>query len=87
MFGTASGVTVFAGSQVVESGGLASNTTVANGGTLDVKSGGVADPTVILSGGTENVSAGGTAPARRFPAARSSSSAARPARRCSPARR
>jgi fibronectin-binding autotransporter adhesin len=60
VFGTASGVTVFAGSQVVESGGLASNTTVANGGTLDVESGGVADPTVILSGGTENVSAGGT---------------------------
>jgi autotransporter passenger strand-loop-strand repeat protein len=42
--GYASGATVFGGSQVIEAGGTASSTTVANGGTLDVKSGGTADP-------------------------------------------
>ena len=43
----------------METGGLASNTTVGNGGQM-VVSGGHADPTQILNGGTELISAGGT---------------------------
>ena len=42
VYGLASGATVFTGSQVVESGGTASGTTVSSGGTLDVLSGGTA---------------------------------------------
>ena len=87
MFGTASGVTVFAGSQVVESGRLASDTTVANGRTLDVESGGVADPTVVLGRGTEKRGAGGTDSGAQISGGRSFSLAAPPARPCSPARR
>jgi autotransporter passenger strand-loop-strand repeat protein len=59
VFGTASGATVFAGSQVVESGGTASNTTVSSGGTLVISSGGLADPTTIYAGGSETISSGG----------------------------
>jgi len=60
LFGLASGVTVFTGSQVVESGGIASNTTVSSGGSLVVLSSGLADPAIIYSGGSETISAGGT---------------------------
>ena len=60
VYGSASGATVFAGLQVIESGGTASGTTVSGGGTLEVLSGGLADPTMIYSGGSEIVSAGGT---------------------------
>jgi autotransporter passenger strand-loop-strand repeat protein len=75
-YGLASSATVFAGSQVVESGGTASSTTVFSGaelvepdGTADnttVGNGGiqyvdgVASATTILNGGTEYVSAGGS---------------------------
>src|SRR5262245_39390426 len=52
VFGLASGATVFTGSQVVESGGTASNTTVSSGGTGEVVSAGTALDT-ILNGGTE----------------------------------
>ncbi len=34
VYGNAGGATIFAGSQVIKSGGSASNTTVAGGGTL-----------------------------------------------------
>jgi autotransporter passenger strand-loop-strand repeat protein len=60
-YGFASGVTVFTGSQVVESGGTASDTTVSSGGSLVVLSGGLADPAVIHFFGSETISAGGTA--------------------------
>ena len=52
VLGLASDATVFTGSQVVESGGTASGTTVSSGGTLDVLSGGIASNTHVLSGGT-----------------------------------
>jgi fibronectin-binding autotransporter adhesin len=39
VFGSASGTTVFGGSQIVESGGIATGTTVKNGGTLEVQFG------------------------------------------------
>jgi autotransporter passenger strand-loop-strand repeat protein len=45
--------------RLVESGGLASNTTVS-GGNLLVLSSGLADPATIYSGGSETVSSGGT---------------------------
>ena len=38
VFGSASGTTVFTGSQVVQSGGIAASTTVKNGGTVAVRS-------------------------------------------------
>jgi autotransporter passenger strand-loop-strand repeat protein len=60
VFGVASGVTVFAGSQVVEAGGTASNTTVSGGGTEIVLSGGTAIGATSLAGGTVTVSSGGT---------------------------
>ena len=60
MFGIAGGGTVFGGSQVIEGGGTASNTTIANGGTLVVSAGGLADPTTILGGGLEIISARGS---------------------------
>jgi autotransporter passenger strand-loop-strand repeat protein len=59
VYGVATGDTIFTGSQVVESGGTASNT-VVSGGALDVLSGGLADPVTIFSGGSETVSVGGT---------------------------
>jgi autotransporter passenger strand-loop-strand repeat protein len=58
-YGLASGATVFAGSQVVESGGSASST-VISGGTEDVLSGGVTSNTTI-SGGTLELAIGGSA--------------------------
>ena len=60
MSGIAGGGTVFGGSQVIEGGGTASNTTIANGGTLVVSAGGLADPTTILGGGLEIISARGS---------------------------
>jgi fibronectin-binding autotransporter adhesin len=51
VYGNAGGATIFAGSQVIESGGGASNTTVAGGGTLDVLSGGSAKSARISAGG------------------------------------
>jgi autotransporter passenger strand-loop-strand repeat protein len=48
------------GTEIVSSGGTASNTVISTGGSLVVGSGGVADPTVISSGGSETVSSGGT---------------------------
>jgi autotransporter passenger strand-loop-strand repeat protein len=58
VFGTAGGGSIFDGSQVIEGGGTASNTTIANGGTLVVSAGGLADPTTILGGGLEIISTG-----------------------------
>ncbi|PWT84366.1 MAG: hypothetical protein C5B56_15750 [Proteobacteria bacterium] len=57
-YGLASGVTVFAGSQVVESGGTASSTTIDNGGREFVSSGGTAIGIVISSGGYAEIFAG-----------------------------
>jgi autotransporter passenger strand-loop-strand repeat protein len=59
--GYASGATVFTGSQVVEAGGTASNTTVDSGGDLYVLSAGTASGTIVSSGGTLDVLSGGTA--------------------------
>jgi autotransporter passenger strand-loop-strand repeat protein len=59
-YGSAGGATVFTGSQVVESGGLATSTTVNSGGTELVLARGVATSTVIYKGATETISAGGT---------------------------
>jgi autotransporter passenger strand-loop-strand repeat protein len=50
-FGTASTATIFAGSQVVESGGIASATTVSSSGVLEVLSGGTAINAIVSSGG------------------------------------
>jgi autotransporter passenger strand-loop-strand repeat protein len=56
-----SGVTVlFGGTEVVPSGGTASNTVASSGGVLVVLSRGLADQTTIYSGGSETVSSGGT---------------------------
>ena len=60
VFGIAGGGTVFGGSQVIEGGGTASNTTIRTGGTLVVSAGGLADPTTILGGGLEIISARGS---------------------------
>jgi autotransporter passenger strand-loop-strand repeat protein len=54
-FGLASGVTVFTGSQVVESGGVASGTNVDSGGTLVVDAGGNARGVTLNSGATLEV--------------------------------
>jgi len=54
-YGTATGVTVFTGSQVVESGGTASDTTVSNGGTEIVSSGGTDGGATISVGGEQDV--------------------------------
>jgi fibronectin-binding autotransporter adhesin len=54
-FGLASGVTVFTGSQVVESGGVASGTTVDSGGTLVIDAGGNASGVTLNSGATLEV--------------------------------
>jgi autotransporter passenger strand-loop-strand repeat protein len=54
-YGLATGATIFAGSQVVESAGTAINTIVSSGGTLDLLKGGVAIGTVVASGGTFEV--------------------------------
>jgi autotransporter passenger strand-loop-strand repeat protein len=59
-FGVASGATIFTGSQVIEAGGTASDTTVSSGGAETVLSGGTAIGTTIVAGGTVTVSSGGT---------------------------
>ncbi len=59
VYGSASGATVFTGSQVVELGGTANNTTVSSGGTEIVLSGGTDIGATILTGGTAIVSSGG----------------------------
>jgi autotransporter passenger strand-loop-strand repeat protein len=51
-FGLAGGATIYAGSQVVESAGTASNTTVSSGGTLDLLKGSVVNGAAVASGGT-----------------------------------
>ena len=51
-YGLASGVVIFAGSQVVESGGTANSTTVSSGGMELILSGGSASGTGVSSGGT-----------------------------------
>jgi autotransporter passenger strand-loop-strand repeat protein len=48
------------GSEIVASGGIASNTIVSSGGSMVVLSHGIADPATIYSGGSETISAGGT---------------------------
>jgi autotransporter passenger strand-loop-strand repeat protein len=60
VFGNATRDTIFAGSQVVESGGTASNTAVFSGGVEVVSSGGTAVVTTI-SGGKEELAAGAVA--------------------------
>jgi autotransporter passenger strand-loop-strand repeat protein len=60
VFGVASGATIFTGSQIVEAGGTASNTTVLKGGVETVSSGGSASGTMVSSGGTVNVLSGDT---------------------------
>src|SRR5262249_54761331 len=51
VFGFASGAGVLAGSQIVESGGTASDTTVANGGLVEVLSGGLIRGAMLGGGG------------------------------------
>jgi autotransporter passenger strand-loop-strand repeat protein/T5SS/PEP-CTERM-associated repeat protein len=51
-YGLASGATVSTGSQVIEAGGTASDTTVSSGGVVTVLSGGTAVGLTILTGGT-----------------------------------
>ena len=60
VYGLASGATIFSGSQIVEAGGIASDTTVSGGGTEIVLSGGTAVGATSLAGGTVTVSSGGT---------------------------
>jgi autotransporter passenger strand-loop-strand repeat protein len=60
VFGYASGGIVFAGSQVVESGGSASSTMVSAGGFTVVLSGGSGGGSIIDSGGSDVVSGGGS---------------------------
>ena len=51
-YGVASGVTVFAGSQVVEAGGALSGDTIGSGGVLILDPGGAVVSAVIQSGGS-----------------------------------
>jgi fibronectin-binding autotransporter adhesin len=60
VFGSASGATVFTGSQVIESGGVASNTTVKVGGTIFISSGGVLSNTIVSAGGIIDIEDGGS---------------------------
>jgi autotransporter passenger strand-loop-strand repeat protein len=78
-YGFASGVGIFAGSQVVESGGTASAGFVSSGGTLVVSSGGRSVSATLDGSGIASVSAGGTASSEpqagpRSPAAGSNTS-------------
>jgi len=57
---TCDGICLEADSMIIEEGGIADNTTVYDGGTLDVSSSGTANNT-IMSGGTLNVSSGALA--------------------------
>ncbi len=58
VYGTASGVTIWAGSQVVEAGGVASGTTVNSGGTLELLSGATMVGTTVSAGGTLEIGSG-----------------------------
>jgi autotransporter passenger strand-loop-strand repeat protein len=63
VFGVARGATVIFGSQVVESGGTASGTTVSSGGTLELFGGATADlfgTTVLAAGATLEIASGYT---------------------------
>ena len=60
VFGSASGTTVFTGSQVIELGGTASSTTVKAGGTIFISSGGVLSNTTVSAGGIVDIEAGGS---------------------------
>jgi autotransporter passenger strand-loop-strand repeat protein len=60
-YGLASGGTLFAGTQVVESGASASGTMVKAGGVLAVQSGGVVTGAVVSAGGLEVLFTGGSA--------------------------
>ena len=62
MFGSASGTTVFTGSQAVQSGGIAASTTVKNGGTVAVHSDASVTGIVFSGGALELVGAGASAP-------------------------
>lgn len=64
VFGSASGATVFSGSQVVEAGGVAEGTTINSGGVQYAF--GTVNGTVIGSGGVLIVEAGGTAGANNI---------------------
>jgi autotransporter passenger strand-loop-strand repeat protein len=55
VFGCASGATVFAALQLVESGATASATIVSNGGTLELRGGAIAGGLTVKAGGTLNV--------------------------------
>jgi fibronectin-binding autotransporter adhesin len=59
VYGSAVGVTVFAGSQVVESGGTVSGTVVSSSGSVVVQSGATASGTIVSNGGLEIVNSGG----------------------------
>ena len=60
VFGSASGAIVFAGSQVVESGGTASNTIVLSGGTLVLSGAATLKQATISAGGVLAVGSGAT---------------------------
>ena len=61
VFGLVNGATVFAGAQVVESGGRAAGTMVKAGGVLAVESGAVVTGAVVSAGGLEVLFTGGSA--------------------------
>ena len=58
VFGVANSAIVFAGSQVVEPGGIVSNTLVLSGGTIELLGGSVASALSISSGGTFEIASG-----------------------------
>ena len=60
VYGFANSATIFTGSQIVEAGGTASNTTVSSGGHGIVLSGGSSIDMTIDSGGAAIVSSGGS---------------------------
>ena len=58
VYGYASGATVFAGSQIVENGGIASGTTVSSGGIVEVLANGVLAGAVFAAGGVYAIGSG-----------------------------
>jgi autotransporter passenger strand-loop-strand repeat protein len=62
VFGSASGTTVFSGSQVVEAGGIAIGTTVKNAGTVAVQFGAIVTGIISSGGALELVGSGASAP-------------------------
>jgi autotransporter passenger strand-loop-strand repeat protein len=58
VFGYVSGVTIYAGIEIVESGGTSDNTVVSSGGTLELLGGAVASAFTIGSGGTLVIASG-----------------------------